>query len=90
MTAASRTTWLTDRRAKLVASLALAEAAYDNALTKGDVESFTFNSGDGSQAATRRKPEEIKKQIDLLVSQIEQIDARLNGGGIIGISVARW
>jgi hypothetical protein len=89
MTASSRTTALLARRAKLVASLAIAETSYDTLLAQ-PIESFTFNSGDGSQAATRRKLDDLKKQVDLLNSQIEAIDARLNGGGIVGLSVTRW
>jgi len=82
-------TTLTERRAKRVASLAIAEAAYDTALEQRS-ESYSFNSGEGSQSATRRKLKELKSQIDELTAEIELIDRRLNGRGVHGFSMPRF
>jgi len=82
-------TELTARRAKRVASLAIAEAAYDTALAQRS-ESYNFNSGEGSQAATRRKLKELKDQVDLLTAEIELIDRRLYGRGVHGFSMPRF
>jgi hypothetical protein len=87
MTAQSRVAWLNTRRAAYVAALAVAEAAYLEGLAK--LKRYKFVSADGSQEAERRDVAELKKQIDTLVSQIEAIDTRLHGGGVIGIVVAR-
>ena len=80
---------LTARRVKRVASLILAEAAYDEALGQR-AESYTFNSGEGSQAATRRKLKDLKTQVDLLTTEIEEIDRRLKGRGVHGFSMPRF
>lgn len=82
-------TMLTERRAKRVASLAIAEAAYDEALAQR-AESYNFNSGEGSQAATRRKLSALKDQVDELTAEIERIDRRLYGRDVIGFSMPRF
>jgi len=89
MTAASRRADLVALRAKRVASLAIAEATYDDLLAKG-IEDFSLNTGEGTQSAKRRSLAELKKTIDSLQADINQIDARLNGCGIVGLTVARW
>jgi hypothetical protein len=83
------TTILTARRVKRVASLAIAETAYDAALAKRS-ESYNFNSGEGSQAATRRKLKDLKDQIDMLTAEIEEIDRRLNGRDVHGFAMPRF
>lgn len=88
MTAQSRTTWLTTRRAAYAAQLAIAEAAYSDGLAK--LKSYNFTSGDGQQAAVRQDVDKLAAEIDRLVVKIEQIDARLHGGGVLGLSVQRW
>lgn len=90
MVSTTRKAALAVRRAKRVASLALAEAAYDALLTKEPNESYTFNSGEGSQSATRRKLNELKKQIDLLEAEIDRIDQQVAGDDVVGIMVSRW
>ena len=85
----ARTTWLQARRAKLVASLAIAEATYNKLLAK-TVDEGSFNDGVGSQSFKRPDLDMLKKQIDTLNAQIEAIDGRLNGSQILGMQVSRW
>jgi hypothetical protein len=87
MTAQSRATWLASRRAAKVAALAVAEAAYLAGISK--LKSYKFTSADGSQEAVRQDVAMLKRQCDELAAEIEAIDARLHGGGVIGIVVAR-
>lgn len=88
MTAASRTTTLTTRRATLVTQLTAANAAYTDGLSK--LESYGFESADGKQSAKRRSLDELWKQIEKITAEIDRIDVRLNGGGIVGMEVSRW
>lgn len=89
MAAVSRTSELQARRAKRVASLAIAEATYDDLLAK-QAKEYTFNGGEGSQSVKRQDLDIIKKQIDQLQSEIDDIDRRLQGAGVVGLSVQRW
>jgi len=87
MTASSRATWLAARRAAKVAALAVADAAYLAGIAK--LRSYKFTSADGSQEAVRQDVATLKRQCDELAADIEAIDARLHGGGVIGIVVPR-
>jgi wobble nucleotide-excising tRNase len=77
------------RRAQYVILLDKAMVAYEDALTTSSLQEYTFNSGDGSQRALRRKPEEIRKEIEALEAAIAQIDKKLNGTGIIHVQLRR-
>jgi hypothetical protein len=88
MVATSRTAALQARRTKLAAWLTTAEATYLDLLSKG-IKSYMFVGGEGSQQATRISLGELKKIIDDTQREIEAIDSRLNGGGVIGLCVSR-
>ena len=79
---------LVDRLARREASLALAEATYNDLLNTG-VESYRFNSTEGEQQAKRRKLNEIKRQIDELTSEIDSLQRKLNGGGLVNLGLRR-
>lgn len=69
------------------------EAAYDAVDTLSSqaltVERFNFDSGEGSQAATNRELEQLQKQILFYEAQIAHIDQRLNGLGIVNLTMHR-
>lgn len=74
--------------AKKEASLAIAEATYDKLLADPK-ESYRFDSGEGSQSSKNRKLSDVKKQIDDLEAEIEQIKRRLNHKGLTSIRLNR-
>lgn len=79
---------LVDRLARREASLALAEATYNDLLNTG-VESYRFDSTEGEQQAKRRKLNEVKRQIDELTSEIDSLQRKLNGGGLVNLGLRR-
>jgi len=80
---------LIERYNKLLAQLAKADAAYDMLLEKGDIESYSFDSGDGRQTAKRRKLEEIEKTIKSIEARLDAIKRRLSGFGLTTLSLRR-
>jgi len=71
------------------AQLTVVNTTYTRALAQ-DTEEYRFNSGEGSQWATKRKLSELKDQIDSLQSEIDQLYRRLNsGGGLVSIVLRR-
>jgi uncharacterized protein involved in exopolysaccharide biosynthesis len=77
------------RLAARQAQLAIAEATYTSLLAKVN-KSYTFASGEGSQSTTKQSLAELKAQIDALASEIDQIECRLYGGGVVRFSSSRW
>ena len=85
----SRRAKLLERLEKKYEQLAKADAAYDLLLEKGDIKSYTFDSGDGRQSATRRDLEELRKTIENLEKQISALERKLNGTGIVAFNLTR-
>lgn len=69
------------------------EAAYDAVDTMSSqalvVERFNFDSGEGSQAASNRELEQLQKQILFYEAQIAHLDQRLNGLGVVNMTMHR-
>lgn len=79
---------LTEALERILAQLEKLYTTYDQAIS-GDQESYTFDSGEGRQTTKRRKPAEIKDQIDLLESQADRIYKKLNGTGVVNFNMRR-
>lgn len=69
--------------------LAAANAAYTAALGSGDVESYQFDSKEGKQSTTLRSPSVIAKEVSRLEQELERLYRRLNGGGIVNLTLRR-
>lgn len=72
------------------AQLTLANAALSKALANGDVESYKFDSGEGSQSTKLRSLSQLQSAIEKLEADISTIERKLNGGGIVSMRVRRW
>lgn len=68
--------------------LATAEATYESLLEKQN-KSYMFSGGEGSQQATKISLKEIKHEINTLIAEIEELEYRLYGGGIVRFSSSR-
>lgn len=75
--------------AKLEPLLTLAYTAYTAALGEADVESYKFDSKEGSQQTSMRSPSVVLKQIDMLESQLSRLYRRLEGGGLVNMNLRR-
>lgn len=73
-----RQTEIETRVTALETSLALAYAAFDEALASGGIESFKFDSGDASQWAKYHTPQNLLKTIDQLEARIDYWNRKLN------------
>jgi hypothetical protein len=69
--------------------LAAANTAYTAALENAEVQGYVFDSGEGKQATTRRKPAEIRKEITQLENEINALYARLSGTGVCTMNLRR-
>lgn len=88
LTASTRSRLLA-RKTTLETLITAAEAALTSALETGDVESYTFDSGEGSQRTKYRSLEDIQKNLDWLYSRLDFITRRLNGTGIVNLNLRR-
>lgn len=88
LTAAQKTD-LETRKETLVAQLALANTAYTESLTSGSVTSYRFDPGDATQQATRRAPAELLQQIKDIQAEIDRINNRLFGIGLVSMRLRR-
>lgn len=84
------------RRARLDAQiqvkesqLAAANDAYTAALSNSEIQTFTFNSGEGSQSSTRRNPDHILKQIRTLESDLNRLYNQRDGRGVFNMNLRR-
>jgi hypothetical protein len=72
------------------AQLAAANAALDAALVEGgETQSYTFNSGEGQQSATKRPLAEIYDLIERLEAEIARLYRKLTGRGIVNLNLRR-
>ena len=85
----------TTERNRIRELIAVKEAQKEKAQTLLDtllgeeVESYRFDSGEGSQQAKRRKLTEVKEIIDSLQQEIDALYRRLECGGLTVINVRR-
>ena len=54
-----------------------------------EVESYSFDSGEGKQTTKRRKPEDIHRLVRELDSEILRIQNRLGGQGVVNMNLRR-
>jgi len=71
------------------AQLDAANTAYLAALSHSEVETYSFDSGEGKQMTKRRSPEELSREISLIESQINRLTNRLYGRGLINMNLRR-
>jgi len=70
------------------AQKAKAETLLDTLLGE-EIESYRFDSGEGSQQAKRRKLTEVKEIIDSLEQEIANLYRRLECGGLVVMNLRR-
>ncbi len=78
-------------KARLKTKLAQLDAAnllYDELLTDS-TESYRFDSGEGSQQAKSKKLSDVQDQISILESEIDRLQAKLSGKGIVNMNMRR-
>ena len=74
--------------AKYIARLAKYEAALDSALDSG-LESYRFDSGEGSQQAKLMSTDKLEKGIGFLQSRINRLSGELRGTGVMTTNMRR-
>ena len=85
------TTTRTEKEAELakhIARLARYEAALDSALDSG-LESYRFDSGEGSQQAKMLSIDKLEKNIGFLQSRINRLRGELRGTGVMTTNMRR-
>lgn len=55
----------------------------------GETQSYTFNSGEGQQSATKRPLKEIYDLIERLEAEISNLYRKLNGNGLVNLNLRR-
>jgi len=87
--------YIDGRKSRLRAQLAKVQAAlaslYDQLTEQSNtsVQSYQFDSGDGSQRTTRRKLSEIQDQIERLEATEDHLINELYNMGLISVHVRR-
>ena len=87
--------YIETRKIRLQAQLVKVQAAlislYDQLTEQSasSVQSYQFDSGDGSQRTTRRKLDEIQKQIEILEATEEHLMNELYNMGLTSIQLRR-
>jgi len=71
------------------AQLDAANASYLSSLQNAEAMSYLIDTGEGKQAVTRRKPAEISKEIKEIETEINRLYNRLNGGGLVSMTLRR-
>jgi hypothetical protein len=88
-TCGSRATLIAEKT-KVEAQLVKLYAAYDEALDNVEVESYKFDSSEGSQQTKRRDPLKIQELIDKLEAKLGRIERKLcPGGGLVSMNMRR-
>lgn len=74
----------------LEAALLILDDTYIKAITSGNIESYSFDSGAGKQSTTYRNPEEIRQQISKLEKDLEWNYRKISqGGGLVNFNLRR-
>lgn len=84
-------TVIAEKKAEL-ATLETRLAAYETAITSiltGEIESYRFDSGDGSQQVKMLSLSDLEKQIGFLQSRINRLRGELRGTGVMTLNVRR-
>jgi len=84
----SRIAQLKARLTKKIAQLDAANLLYDELLSDS-TESYRFDSGEGSQQAKSKKLSDVQDQISTLESEIDRLQAKLAGKGIVNMNMRR-
>jgi len=84
-----RNTQLQERLTKKLAQLDALYLAYEEALTVSRVESYTLDTGEARQTSKYRNPSELQKQIEYLENDIDALQRKLAGGGVVSIRFRR-
>lgn len=72
------------------AQLAAANDAYTAALTDGHIQSYKFDSGEGSQQTTRRRPSDLAAEVNRLEQDLNRLYRRIDGGsGVVTMNLRR-
>ena len=74
--------------AKYIARLARYETALDSALDSG-LESYRFDSGEGSQQAKLMSIDKLEKNIGFIQSRINRLRGELRGTGVMATNMRR-
>lgn len=71
------------------AQLTAANDALTAALEAGDVQSYKFDSGEGSQSASRRGLKELTDMVTRLEQELNRLYNRVNGTGLVTMNLRR-
>ena len=74
---------------KIETQLTALDTAFTEAVANAEVESYKFDSGEGSQQVKRRDPNDIQKLIDKLESRLAYLYRRLDGKGLVNMNLRR-
>lgn len=74
--------------AKYEARLAKYETAIDS-IVSGEIESYRFDSGDGSQQVKMLNMSDLEKQISYLQSRINRLRSELRGTAVMTVNLRR-
>lgn len=85
----NRRTRLLAKKTKLEIAIDALDTAYVSAIENFEVESYRFDSGEGSHQTKRRSPSEIEKQISILEKRLCHVINELAGVGIINVQLRR-
>lgn len=89
MSCSSDQATLLARKANIEAALSAAWTQF-NALLADNVESYSFDDGSGRQSSKRRDVEKVKKIIDMLDADLENVNQLLEcKGGVVSLKMNR-
>lgn len=87
--------WNAEERARIREKIAQKESLlsklYDtyDLLSGEDVESYRFDSGEGSQQTKRRTLKEVYEQIETIENEIRRLYRRLECGSLVNLNLRR-
>lgn len=76
-------------RDTLIAQLTVLNTAITSAMTTGHIQSYSLDTGEGKQTTKYRSIDEMFKARDLIQSQIDTINRKLRGTGLVNINLRR-
>jgi|GEM_PF-3358856 len=78
------------RRDDYIAKRTKVSKSLDSALEVADVQTYSVNDPEGGQSVTRRKIDELTKQLEYYDRQIDNLDRLLGtGGGLVSVNMRR-